>query len=941
MSRALLGNHRPHAIGATIGFNPRSALFAQNEQGLWIDPTLNDAVRTWRRNLLTWTEDFSSSAWFKNGLTATANKLIENSATSSHLIGLGGGIPTLTQNTTVTFSVELKAAERSWAIVGITSTGTAAAYVDLSTGVFGSNFSSAPEDKTITDAGDGWWRVSITRVLPATATVDTRIYISTGNGVSSYLGDGASGILARKPQLEVGSTPTAHQPITDFATELKATFPTFGIFTDAYGETPAVSPGDSVGLILDQRQGALSNLGPNLIEANLTGWNNTDPTNITFSGNTVTFNVASGSQLIEKGYLTLGKHYLIQFAVVRTSGSVNCRFGTTTYKNISASGTYSFIVSNNNFTDVDFQTSGGFVGSISNITVREVPGNHAYQLTSGARPTLARVPFGGRRNLLTRTEEFDLTSAWTNAGTSSWVTANTTANPLDGQTTADTFNITDVSDSRIQQTSVSVQPSTTYTLSCYLKNNTMTTGQTFDLMVSNFLSAPNDVTARVRVNLFDGSVSNQSTGSGISGTPTVGIIPFPNGWYRVWITFTTGAIAGTANGGVQFIRTANAASFFGFGSQFEIGALSNYQRVGVTQDVTESGQPDCWALWFDGSDDHLIVNAIDFTGTTQESRRNIVSASESFGSPWTQWISSATYNEPGPEGRNNAATFVNVVGSGGANLAQVVPYIPNQQYVLTFWAKAGTSPNGNIGMFSTASGTFISTTATILSGPGSLFGTALIQINGLTSSWTKIQMVFTAPANNNLNLFYYVETSGARTGRSNTLAQFQIEPGSNPTAYQPTGTDEMTVIAGIRKLNDSAAGCLIETSSSFTGNPGALLLRAPSNAGDYYWGNSGSIAAQSVGTTFNAPTTNVVTGQSDISSDITQIRVDGVVRQLTTSDLGFGGFGNHIAYIGRRAGTSNPFNGLLHQLIMRGRATSGFKLNGSEKFTARKSGRTL
>jgi hypothetical protein len=333
----------------------------------------------------------------------------------------------------------------------------------------------------------------------------------------------------------------------------------------------------------------------------------------------------------------------------------------------------------------------------------------------------------------------------------------------------------------------------------------------------------------------------------------------------------------------------------------------------------------------DGSDDSLITTSVDFTGATTDTRRNVVSASEHWGTPWSQWITSATYGEAGPEGRNNAATFVNVVGSGGANLAQVVSYVPSQPYVLTFWVKAGTSPNGNFGMFSTASGTFINGTATILSGPGSVFGTALMQLSGLTSSWTKVQLTFTSPATNNLNLFYYVETSGSRTGLSNTLAQFQIEPGSTPTAYQPTGTDKMTVMAGVRKNSDAAAMNVVESSTAFTAADGSFAMRAANSGADYYYGNRGSTAAQAVSSLFAAPTTNVVTGVGDIAGDETRLRVDGVSRSLTTSNLGSGNFGNHVIYLLRRAGTSNPFSGILYTLIIRGAVTPTATIENFEK----------
>jgi hypothetical protein len=205
--------------------------------------------------------------------------------------------------------------------------------------------------------------------------------------------------------------------------------------------------------------------------------------------------------------------------------------------------------------------------------------------------------------------------AWTNAGTTSTVTQNAIANPLDGQLTADNVNITDVSSSRLQQTALTIAASTQYTISAYFKNNTMTTGQTFDFRISNFAIAPNDLIAAARVNLFDGSVTNVSSGSGVSGT-SVAIVALANGWYRVSVTFTSGAGAATTTGGIQLIRSSNAANFYAFGFQYELGpTATTYQKVVATHDVTESGKRDCWGLLADGSDDSLITTSVDFSST--------------------------------------------------------------------------------------------------------------------------------------------------------------------------------------------------------------------------------------------------------------------------------------------------------------------------------------
>ena len=71
-------------------------------------------------------------------------------------------------------------------------------------------------------------------------------------------------------------------------------------------------------------------------------------------------------------------------------------------------GTYTFFLKANS-TNSSFMLrgQGGFTGTVDNVSVKEVLGNHAIQTTSVNRPVLARHPEGGIRNLLSYTQEFD------------------------------------------------------------------------------------------------------------------------------------------------------------------------------------------------------------------------------------------------------------------------------------------------------------------------------------------------------------------------------------------------------------------------------------------------------------------------------------------------------------------------------------------------------
>lgn len=164
-----------------------------------------------------------------------------------------------------------------------------------------------------------------------------------------------------------------------------------------------------------------------------------------------------------------------------------------------------------------------------------------------------------------------------------------------------------------------------------------------------------------------------------------------------------------------------------------------------------------------------------------------------------------------------------------------------------------------------------------------------------------------------------------------------------------TATDEMTVIAGVRKLSDAARGCIVELSNSY-GNTGAFGILGPGGASPTYEiGANGTPSTGSgayVPTGYTAPVSNVLSASYDLSGAnlAAQIipRLNGVLAQSGGVGTAIGGnFRNDILYIGRRGSSSLPFNGHLYQLIIRGKTTPTGKLLEAERFVARKTGVTF
>lgn len=166
----------------------------------------NGLIQYAPHNLLTYSEQFDNAYWTKDGATITSNsitapngtttadKLVENTATSQHRVYATQG------SATPTVSVYVKYSGRQWIRIEFAS-GSANAWFDVQNGVVGSTTGSVTS--TIQSVGDGWYRITATR---ATTTSFTVFALASADGSeATYTGDGTSGIYIWGAQLNVGS----------------------------------------------------------------------------------------------------------------------------------------------------------------------------------------------------------------------------------------------------------------------------------------------------------------------------------------------------------------------------------------------------------------------------------------------------------------------------------------------------------------------------------------------------------------------------------------------------------------------------------------------------------------------------------------------------------------------------------------------------------------
>lgn len=239
---------------------------------------------------------------------------------------------------------------------------------------------------------------------------------------------------------------------------------------------------------------------------------------------------------------------------------------------------------------------------IDNLSIRELPGIHASQPVATSRPTLARRPASGVRNLLTYSDQFD-NGMWNKVR--SVVTPNAGVAP-DGTMTADKLveDLSPSNDHRINMV-YALTAGAAYTFSIYAK-----AAERSQIVLYESASGS---TRNVLFDLLAGTATDM-TGPGLS--PTISAVG--GGWYRCSISVPTvtnpaGVMAymNMAVSGSNVYTGNGTSGLYLWGAQLELGSSATaYQRVSSIYDVTEAGQPDRWCLVTDGVDDGMVTTTI-------------------------------------------------------------------------------------------------------------------------------------------------------------------------------------------------------------------------------------------------------------------------------------------------------------------------------------------
>jgi hypothetical protein len=404
------------------------------------------------------------------------------------------------------------------------------------------------------------------------------------------LRNGVGVSISNIPTLSSKRRATAFSPLSLFADGSQGVWYddslTSSMFQDSAGTTAAAleSP---VGLQLDLSKNLA--LGTELFSSF------TSTGNWTVSGSTYSIVSAVSSTDLNVTFSgTTGKRYLITFTASGVSGTV-IYYPLNTNPPAVVNGTNTI----RQISDVGFfiiRASTGASATISNISIKEILGNHRTQTTSANRPTLS-----ARYNLLTKTENL-ANAAWSNINAGTGVAPVATANAgtaPDGTNTATRLVFNRGASNTSSDYSLCTQAITSvvgvnYTGSVKIKSNT---GATQNVLVYTASSSV-------------GGISVVAVGTS-------------------WVTITNPSITPPVTSTSILIGTRGSGSFGGdqnldilvWGADLrptdQTVTLPTYQRVDTSSVYDTVGFPQY--LKYNGSNSSLSTASINFTATAQMS----------------------------------------------------------------------------------------------------------------------------------------------------------------------------------------------------------------------------------------------------------------------------------------------------------------------------------
>lgn len=356
---------------------------------------LTEEKLAWRKNLLTYTEQFDSAVWSKTQvgvaglpvLTAAYSAAPDGTMTAQRLQMTLNGSTSLADYCTLHqfYSAQI-GRTFSHGVWLKTNDGTTKVLIYRD-----DNAQTVNKPITVTPV---WQRFTAENGVAVTASLNAcRLWLRGAQGTADSVDLSIWGA-----QLNVGPALLDYQKLSDVSSEFLATFPNHALFRDITGAVACYQLEDPCGLALDMRFGGARSVelavnGTFDVDAN---WNKGSGWAIT-GGRAVRSPIASGSVLSQAYPLIAGRLYEIGFDCFNVTGTFQAALrGVTTVLGTNVvttnfTGRYTtkiFAVVGGTSFDIT-TSSANFSGEFDNYTIKEVYGNHAVQATAGDRPIIS------------------------------------------------------------------------------------------------------------------------------------------------------------------------------------------------------------------------------------------------------------------------------------------------------------------------------------------------------------------------------------------------------------------------------------------------------------------------------------------------------------------------------------------------------------------------
>jgi hypothetical protein len=428
----------------------------------------------------------------------------------------------------------------------------------------------------------------------------------------------------------------------------------------------------------------------------------------------------------------------------------------------------------------------------------QIPDSGAGDLTFARNSNATRVNSAGliekvRTNEILQSEDF--TTTW--GATAATVTANTTANPLDGAVTADTITLSAGTTQKFL-TQVFVF-SGNFTTSVYLKAGTQ---QFLQLMLGT------DSAPFANFDLVNGTASATSS--------TASIVAVGNGWYRCSMSFTsvTGTnvfiTAADSLATPRFQPTASTGTYIAFGYQLETGDIATPYIPTTTAAVSVGITADIPRLDYTGGGCPSLL--------LEPQRTNLITFSEQFdNAAWTAVSASVSTNASvSPSGLQDAENIVTAAANSFFGASAGVAISANgSTYTQSIFAKWISGSELFLIRSALTGGTAVAveTTVNIRTGVISTTDTTA-KIENYGNGWYRVSHQITNNSTNTSFIYQTYPTNGAVNTNTLSLWGAQAELGSYPTSYIPTLGSSVTRLAdaasktGISSLIGQTSGTL-------------------------------------------------------------------------------------------------------------------------------------